>query len=223
VQSVLRPGLLEKAAEAGLRSLFVGFETLSPTNLREQRKHQNLGRDYNMAIRRVQDLGVMINGSFVFGMDDDDASVFERTVDWAVSQGIETATFHILTPYPTTALHQRMQEQGRITTGNWNLYDTRHVVYRPAKLTPEQLEAGYWRAYREFYTWGSIFRGASSKEKWSGRLRHAAYAGGWKRFEPLWDLAIRAKKVTQMLPVLEATLAEFGRRPAAIGANAGKT
>src|ERR671938_1734870 len=108
VTSVLAPNLLEKAVACGLRSLFVGFETLSPTNLREQRKHQNLNRDYNAAIRRLHGLGVMINGSFVFGMDEDDPSVFDRTVDWAVSQGIETATFHILTPYPSTALHQRM-------------------------------------------------------------------------------------------------------------------
>jgi radical SAM superfamily enzyme YgiQ (UPF0313 family) len=212
VQSVLKPGLLEQAVNCGLRSLFVGFETLSPTNLREQRKYQNLNRDYNAAIRRLHDLGVMINGSFVFGMDDDDTDVFDRTVDWAVGQGIETATFHILTPYPTTALHQRMEKDGRITTENWDLYDTRHVVYKPAKLTPHQLEAGYWRAYRRFYSWGSILRGASNKKEWAGRLRHVAYAGGWKKFEPLWDLVIRAKRVTNMLPVLEATLSEFGRR-----------
>ena len=56
----------------------------------------------------------MVNGSFVFGMDDDDADVFDRTVDWAVEQGIETATFHILTPYPGTGLYTRMEAQGRI-------------------------------------------------------------------------------------------------------------
>jgi radical SAM superfamily enzyme YgiQ (UPF0313 family) len=81
VQSVLKPGLLEKAAACGLRSLFVGFETLNPTNLREQHKIQNLNRDYSAAIRRLHDVGVMINGSFVFGMDGDDESVFDRTVD----------------------------------------------------------------------------------------------------------------------------------------------
>ncbi|HEX8228605.1 MAG TPA: radical SAM protein [Chloroflexia bacterium] len=212
VQAVLKPGLVEKAVASGLRSLFVGFETLSAENLREQRKHQNLNRDYNAAIRRLHDLGVMINGSFVFGMDDDDSTVFSRTVDWAVSQGIETATFHILTPYPSTALYQRMEAQGRLTTSDWNLYDTRHVVFRPAKLTPEELEAGYWGAYRDFYSWGSIFRGASTKEAWAGRLRHAAYAGGWKKFERLWDVVIRAKRITRMLPVLETILAEFGNR-----------
>ncbi len=37
----------------------------------------------------------MINGSFVFGLDGDDPDVFRRTVDWAVENGITTATFHI--------------------------------------------------------------------------------------------------------------------------------
>ena len=82
VQSVLKPGLLEKAVDAGLRSLFVGFETLNPNSLREQGKYQNLDRDYNAAIRRLHDLGVMINGSFVFGMDHDDETVFDHTVEW---------------------------------------------------------------------------------------------------------------------------------------------
>ncbi len=109
VQSILKPGLLEKAARSGLRSLFVGFETLNPTNLVQQHKYQNLNRDYSKAIRRLHEHGVMVNASFVFGMDDDDESVFDRTVEWAIEQGIETATFHILTPYPGTALNKRIQ------------------------------------------------------------------------------------------------------------------
>ena len=116
VKSVLAPGLLEKAAACGLRSLFVGFETLNQANLRAQHKYQNLDRDYGAAIRRLHDLGVMVNGSFVFGMDDDDATVFARTVDWAVGQGIETATFHILTPYPGTGLYQRMRSKAGSST-----------------------------------------------------------------------------------------------------------
>jgi radical SAM superfamily enzyme YgiQ (UPF0313 family) len=213
VQSVLKPGLLERAVDAGLRSLFVGFETLNPQSLREQRKFQNLHRDYNDAVRRLHDLGVMVNGSFVFGMDHDDAGVFERTVEWAISQGIETATFHILTPYPGTALYERMHAAGRITTYDWDRYDTRHVVYRPTHLTPEALEEGYWRAYRDFYRWGSIFQGASTKADWLGKVRHVAYAGGWKKFEPLWDWVIRARRVNQLLPVLENVLSEFGKLP----------
>src|SRR5450830_1544190 len=125
VQTVLRPGLVELAAEAGLRSLFVGFETLSTANLVRHGKRQNLGRDYAEAIRRLHDNGVMVNASFVFGMDDDGPDVFERTVDWAVRQGVETTTFHILTPYPGTVLYQRMKAAGRLVTSDWDRYDTR--------------------------------------------------------------------------------------------------
>ena len=212
VNAVLAPDLLERAVEAGLRSLFVGFETLNAENLAEQRKYQNMRRDYSSAIKRLHDLGVMINGSFVFGMDADDGSVFERTVEWAIDHAIETATFHILTPYPGTALYQRIAAQKRLTTHDWDLYDTRHAVFRPARLTAAELEHGYHWAYREFYRWKSIVRGAAAHGDVIAGLRHFGYSAGWKKFEPLWDFVIRAKRAGMMLPVLETILSEFGRR-----------
>lgn len=209
VQSVLSPGLMEKAAACGLRSLFVGFETLNPVSLRCHHKIQNAACDYDVAVRRLHDLGVMVNGSFVFGMDHDDPGVFGRTVDWALSRGIETATFHILTPYPGTRLYSGMSRQSRILHRNWDLYDTRHCVFLPSGLSPEQLEAGYWKSYSDFYSWGSILRSASTKASLTARVRHLAYTAGWKKFEPLWDIIIRAKKVACMLPWLERILAGF--------------
>jgi len=212
VKSVLEaPELLDLAVEAGLRSLFVGFETVNAANLTEQRKYQNVGRDYATAIKRLHDAGVMVNASFVFGMDQDGPDVFDRTVSWAIEQGVETATFHILTPYPDTALFARMESEGRVWHRNWDLYDTRHVVFRPARMDPTTLEDGYWRAYRDFYRWSSIWRGASSKDTLYDRLRHVAYAGGWKKLEPLWDVAIRSGQVLRVLPLLETVLAGFGR------------
>lgn len=206
VQTILEPGLLESAVNCGLRSLFVGFETLDANNLREQHKYQNLRRDYDEAVRRLHDLGVMVNASFVFGLDQDDATVFDRTVDWAIRQGIETATFHILTPYPGTATWHRLEEQDRIVTRNWDLYDTRHVVFQPARMSAKALEAGYWKAYRDFYRWGAILKGAGVHARWGDRLRHAVYAGGWKKCEPVWDLFIRARRVSTMVPALERLL-----------------
>ena len=205
VNSLLKPGLLEKAADAGLRSIFVGFENLDATNLREHGKLQNLGRSYEAAIRRVHDHGVMVNGSFVFGMDEDGPDVFDRTTDWAVAQGIETATFHVMTPYPGTALFQRIEAEGRLLHRDWDLYDTRHAVFRPARMSPAQLEEGYWRAYREFYRWDNILKGAAVKDAASA-LRHIAYAGGWKKFEWVWHALIRMKQVALGLPLLERAL-----------------
>src|SRR4051812_27709070 len=211
VDSILQGDTIEKAAAAGLRSIFVGFETLTPGNLARANKRQNLGRDYTAVTRRLHDLGIMINGSFVFGMDDDNQDVFRRTVDWAIEQGITTATFHIQTPYPGTKLFERMEQQGRILTRNWDLYDTRHVVYRPARLSPEALKDGYDWVYREFYRWPSIVRGSLSHGIVKHQAKHFFYAAGWKKFERLWHCVIRAKQLAVMTPVLEAVLSRVTR------------
>lgn len=215
VDSVLRGDVIEEAAAAGLRSLFVGFETLSSGNLAGAGKRQNLGRDYAAVVRRLERLGIMINGSFVFGLDEDDRDVFSRTVDWAVRSGITTATFHVLTPYPATALHNDMAARGRIVTRNWDLYDTRHVVYRPSRLPPEDLKLGYDWAYREFYRWSRIAEASSVHASVRHRLKHFCYSAGWKRFERAWDFVIRFRRLTQMRPLLEAVLAPVGAAPTA--------
>jgi radical SAM superfamily enzyme YgiQ (UPF0313 family) len=216
VDSVLRGDLVERAAEAGLRSLFVGFETLAPNNLALSNKRQNLGRDYTAVASRLHGLGIMINGSFVFGMDDDDEDVFKRTAGWAIEQGITTATFHIQTPYPGTRLFARTEAAGRILTRDWDLYDTRHVVYRPTRLTPEALKQGYDWAYREFYRWSSIARASLSHGSVKHQAKHFFYATGWKKFEPLWDLVIRAKQLRTMTPLLEGVLSRVTAKPAGL-------
>ena len=212
VDSILRGDLIERAAEAGLRSIFVGFETLTPGNLARHNKRQNLGRDYKAVTDRLHSLGIMINGSFVFGMDDDGEDVFQRTVDWAVEHGITTATFHIQTPYPGTRLYARMRSEGRIITSNWDLYDTRNVVYRPARLRPEALKAGYDWAYKEFYTWNSIARASLRHGSLKHQIKHFFYASGWKKFEPLWDLMIRARQLRKVTPLLEGVLSRVTRQ-----------
>jgi radical SAM superfamily enzyme YgiQ (UPF0313 family) len=211
VDAILRGDLIERAAEAGLRSIFVGFETLTPGNLKRSNKRQNLGRDYKAVADRLHSLGIMINGSFVFGMDDDGEDVFRRTVDWAIEQGITTATFHIQTPYPGTLLHARMVREGRMLTRDWTLYDTRHVVYRPALLKPETLKAGYDWAYREFYRWGSIARASVRHGTFKHQAKHSFYASGWKKFEAVWDVLIRARQLTRVTPLLEGVLSRVTR------------
>ncbi len=208
VDAVLRGNLIEKAADAGLRSLFVGFETFSPANLRQSNKKQNLQRDYVNATKRLHSLGIMINGSFVFGLDEDDEDVFKRTVDWGVENALTTSTYHILTPYPGTELYQQMERAGRLTTCNWDLYDTRHVVYRTKNISPHALEEGYHWAYREFYSWSNIFNASIRHESVKHQLKHFFYTSGWKKFEPLWNFVIKTEGLNRMLPLLESLLSK---------------
>ncbi len=208
IDSILRGDLIEKAAEAGLRSLFVGFETFSPINLKQGNKKQNLEKDYIKAVNRLHSLGIMINGSFVFGLDDDDKDVFKRTVDWGVTNGITTSTYHILTPYPGTGLYKSMEMQRRIKTKNWDLYDTRNVVYETYGLSSAELEEGYWWAYKEFYSWKNIFKASMSHELAKHKFKHLLYSGGWKKFEAIWNFMIKTGNLNNMLPGLESILSK---------------
>ena len=105
-----------------------------------------------------------------------------------------------------------MAAQKRLTTSNWDLYDTRHVVYRPIGITPEALKTGYDWAYREFYRWGNIFTAARAHRSSKHSLKHLAYSAGWKKFEPAWDFVIRLKQLSQMRPMLEAVLSDVTPR-----------
>lgn len=208
VDSISDGDLIEVAAASGLRSIFVGFESLSPINLAHSNKRQNLGRNYDAVVRRLHDLGIMINGSFVFGLDGDDRSVFSRTVDWAVDRGITTSTFHIATPYPGTAFYQEMKESARLRINNWDLFDTRHVTFQPKQMSPTELKTGYEQACRLFYTWSSIVRASWFHGSAKHQLKHFFYASGWKKFEPLWNLVIQLRKLNLMTPLLEGVLSK---------------
>ncbi|MGI8583909.1 MAG: B12-binding domain-containing radical SAM protein [Chitinophagaceae bacterium] len=212
IDAILRGDLIEKAAAAGLRSVFVGFETLSNNNLVQSNKKQNIGKDYEEAIRRLHSLGIMINGSFVFGLDDDDKDVFKRTVDWGVKNGLTTATYHILTPYPGTKLFNQMESENRILHRQWDKYDTRQVVYKTKALRAEELKTGYDWAYRSFYSWSNIFKASIQHEDLKHKIKHFAYAGGWKRFEPLWNFMIKTKGLNKMLPLLESILSKVNHK-----------
>jgi hypothetical protein len=104
-----------------------------------------------------------------------------------------------------------MVSEGRIVTRDWSLYDTRHVVYRPAKLKPEILKEGYDWAHREFYRWSSIMHASLHHGTLRHQAKHFFYASGWKKFEFLWDLIIRARQLTRVTPLLEGVLSRVTR------------
>lgn len=160
----------------------------------------------------------MINGSFVFGLDEDGRDVFKKTVDWAVDQSLTTSTFHILTPYPGTRLFKKMQHDERILHYNWDLYDTRQVVYKTAGLTAQELKDGYDWAYKSFYSWRNVYRASMQHDNFKHAIKHFAYAGGWKKFEPLWNFIIKTQGLNKMLPLLEAILSKVRKSESAGGA-----
>jgi len=152
------PDLLDLMRDTGCRSLFIGFESLNAEAIANVNKGQNRTARYEALVEALHVRGIMINASFVFGLDGDDASVFDATVKWIVRNRIETVTSHILTPYPGTAFYAQMKAEGRITDNDLAHYDTAHVVFRPKGMTPQELYDGYLKVYRDVYSLANIFR-----------------------------------------------------------------
>ena len=82
-------------------------------------------------------------------------------------------------------------------------------------MTAQRLESGYRNAYERFYRWSSILRAARTKRDLPGRLRHLAYTGAWRKFEPLWNLVIKSGLLRRATPLLESVLSGFGKADAA--------
>ena len=150
--------LLDLMKECGCESLFIGFESINPKSISGVHKVQNSTENYERAIKAIHDRGIMINASFVFGLDGDTKETFQTTLDWIVKNRLETVTSHILTPYPGTALYDRMVKAGRIITEDLSLYNTAHVVFQPMNMTKEELYEGYLWIYRQIYSWKNIWK-----------------------------------------------------------------
>jgi radical SAM superfamily enzyme YgiQ (UPF0313 family) len=160
------PEILKLCEKSGCAGLFMGFETLSPDAIKSIGKGVNKPAEYLDAVKKVHDHGIGIDGSFVFGFDTDDASVFDRTLEFVFKAKLEVAYFSILTPYPGTRLHKRLVAEGRLLTQDWSLYDANHVVYAPKTLTPDELLTGYYGVFKEAYSIPSIFKRLWGTNSW---------------------------------------------------------
>jgi radical SAM superfamily enzyme YgiQ (UPF0313 family) len=152
---------------SGCQSLFIGFESINSKSLDSVHKVQNSVNRYERLVDEIHKRGIMINASFVFGLDEDDVSVFKNTLEWIVKNKIETITSHILTPYPGTKLYSSLIEENRIIDFNLSNYNTAHVVYKPKNMSAEELYNGYLWTYKEVYTFKNIMRRLpKSKRQW---------------------------------------------------------
>ncbi len=150
--------MLDLMKESGCKGLFIGFESMNRASIADVHKVQNRKIAYEKAVNEIHRRGIMINASFVFGLDADTKDTFQKTCEWIVKNRIETVTSHILTPYPGTILYKRLQEENRITSHDLSLYNTSHVVFKPKNMTAQELMDGYLWLYKNVYSFKNIIK-----------------------------------------------------------------
>jgi radical SAM superfamily enzyme YgiQ (UPF0313 family) len=150
--------LLKLAAKSGCKGVLIGFESINQDTLNGTRKHFHDADRYGEYVKKLHDHGIGIQGCFVYGFDDEDESVFERTVEFVDKVKIDLPRYAVATPFPGTPLYRRLEEQGRLLHRKWSLYDVEHVVFEPKLMTPERLQEGLQWSWEQSYSWPSFFR-----------------------------------------------------------------
>jgi len=145
------PELVQMMKRAGCHTVFIGFESVNPKSLAEMKKNQNV-EDIAQAIRVVQGAGIHIHGMFVFGFEEDDWETVEATVQFAREMKLTSVQLLILTPLPGSELYQRLGEEKRITSRDWDLYDAHHVVFTPQRFSAFELQCAQVYGHTRIYT-----------------------------------------------------------------------
>ncbi|PYS95798.1 MAG: hypothetical protein DMF50_07265 [Acidobacteria bacterium] len=166
-----KPELLQLAYESGCRDLFLGIESVSQTAIDGLDKWSNDTTSMAQMVRRVHDAGINVMGAFVFGLDGDEPSSFDRTLEFIYDTGIDFIVANIIQPYPGTGTFKdavagddflpwaRCPEDADVAMDyNWPLFDGAHVLIRPKGMTVDQLQEGYYYFLREAYSLTGILR-----------------------------------------------------------------
>ena len=152
------PGLLEAAVRSGCTTLSFGLETVNQASLESVNKRFTVVEDYERSLRVIRAAGIDVSTEMILGMDGDGPDTFERTADFVLRNQITLPRFYVLTPIPGTRLYDRMEEQGRITDTDFGHYNAAQVVFRPARMTSEELDRGYWALYEKVFSPRSILK-----------------------------------------------------------------
>lgn len=150
--------LLELMRDSGCGAVFIGFESICDENLAMMHKGINQRYKYIEAIRKIQSYGLLVHSSFILGYDFDSQATFDELINFIRESNLLMPLINILTPFPGTKLFKRLEEEGRILHKDWSKYDTQHVVFLPARMSPEDLLQGYRKVVRSVYSFDSILR-----------------------------------------------------------------
>jgi radical SAM superfamily enzyme YgiQ (UPF0313 family) len=150
------PQMLRMAARSGCKGLFIGLESADCESLNQMNKGFLKPQKYKDAIKRLHDLGISVLGAFVLGNDNEDPSIFKRTLDFAKRIKLDLAQFAVLTPYPGTAIYNRLMKENRIFNFDWTKYDAGNAVFKPLKMTADKLKEEVDRLWRDFYRFDEV-------------------------------------------------------------------
>jgi len=148
--------LMKLAHRSGCKGLLVGFESMTETGICKYKKTFSSFDENVLAVKKLQDNGILTMASFIFGLDDDTTEVFDNTYNFIKKAKPAFFQACTLTPYPGTEVFERMKRENRIITDDWSQFDAKKVIISPKNMTTDELQEGYTHIKDQTYSYRSI-------------------------------------------------------------------
>lgn len=150
--------MLEKMKGAGGACLYIGFESLNCETLKTYHKGFNKPEEYKEIVKAIKKNGLTVIASMMVGFDEDDLETLDEILSFTNSAKVHGLALYILSPLPGTAFFEQCVAQKRLLTNDWSFYTATHTVFRPARMSAEELEKAYWKTNLKFYSLSSIIK-----------------------------------------------------------------
>jgi radical SAM superfamily enzyme YgiQ (UPF0313 family) len=143
--------LMELMAKAGFNKVFIGIETPNEDSLTECNKYVNKNRDLIACVKKIQNIGLEVQGGFIVGFDNDPLSIFEKQISFIQKSGIVTAMVGLLNAPRGTKLYNRLKKEDRLLDDSSGDNTDFSLNFIP-KMNVETLMNGYKKILNTIYS-----------------------------------------------------------------------
>jgi radical SAM superfamily enzyme YgiQ (UPF0313 family) len=159
--------LMELAHKSGCKALLIGFESMGELGINQYRKSLKTLDENILAVKRLQDNGILTMASLIFGLDSDTQEVFDLGYEFLVKSKAAFFQACAMTPYPGTPVFEKLRKEGRILTDDWSRFDSTKIIVAPLNMTPEKLLESFNEIKHSIYGKLSILKRALPNIKMS--------------------------------------------------------
>jgi radical SAM superfamily enzyme YgiQ (UPF0313 family) len=151
--------LVDLIAASGGKWIFIGMESIDPTNLADVKKGFNKPGEYAVVLDRLAQRNVFAITSFIFGMDNDTPGVAERTLKEIRTWPPGLPIFGLMTPLPATPLYKKLEAAGRLTRPkHWQEFIPFAMAHTPLKMSIDEAHAEVRKGWISSYNPEAIAR-----------------------------------------------------------------
>jgi radical SAM superfamily enzyme YgiQ (UPF0313 family) len=116
--------LLQMMKDVDFRFVFIGIETPEDEILKLTNKKINVNRSIEQAVNKISSYGMIVNGGFIIGFDNETDQTAHNMIQCVQNSGICMAMVGKLYALPKTQLARRLEREGRLFEDGSTLSDT---------------------------------------------------------------------------------------------------